>query len=119
MADLISNDEILEFLQNNTFEELFEVKTREAASWKDKYDVLDSGYSDYSFQYNGNSFIFRVSPNLVTYRLYFSIFDSSSEKIQSFMPLSEYPINLALCKELNGATLYYYNNKVWFKDAVL
>lgn len=112
----MTNDEILAYLQEN-FTEIYKIETRKADTFRVKYPAFDSTscYEDSSFQFNGVSYTFRFLPNLVAERLYFSIFSLGGGTIQSFEPLASYPYNLAHAKDLIGAELYYYGNRVWYR----
>lgn len=114
MAYLESRDEILEYLQGlDIIAELDYNGT--ALNWIEKYPDLygANGSLDYTFSYNGNSYIIRIWANIVTERLFYSIYDYASNSLQNGIVMVEYPNNLLTTKDFVGCKLYFYENKVY------
>lgn len=106
-------------LDLSNYEIITTIDTRKANSWKSKYPLLDNHFSDFNITNGENAFIFRLLGNEVVERLYFSLYDSDTGALaQAFMPLQPYPFNLAMCRGMAGAELYFYNdNMLIFKPA--
>lgn len=114
MSYLENRDDILEYLQG--LDVIAEVDYNGTGStWIERYPDLFSanGRLDYAFAYNGNSYTLRIIANIVSERLFYSIYDYASNPLQMNNFLVEYPNNLLTTDEFVGCKLYFYENKVY------
>lgn len=109
----MTREEILNYLSD--FEVICEIEEAKSNDFLMRYPQLELGYADYSFQSDGNIFIFRLLCNIVLQKLYFSLKSQSGNNVQCTYPLNEFDLNLITCRELKDHELYFFENKVYFK----
>lgn len=110
----MTREEILDYLSDFTV--IAEIEEEKADTWIDSYPQLSLGYADFSFQFGNKLYVFRLQGNIPQRRLYFSILNQGGDYLQSFYPLVEFDTNLITNKKLNGARMFFYESKVYYKQ---
>lgn len=102
------DSDILQFLNNNCNIIGNLEKLDIYDEWIKNYPQLENGYLEYTYQYAGENYTLKIMPNMISQRIYYSIFNSYNEREICFMPLVQYPLKLA-----DG--LYFYNNNFYLE----